>query len=221
MYTLARLGSKELPGMKDAFVKGVKLIIDNQNGRGSWSYGGIDAGKPYAYNKDSKGEDLSLAGWQFQALKAAKNSGLKIDGLHSAMDKMVDYILVKQTKDGGFGGANRDGHYNQWSLTGVGLWPCKQPLKAKPRRSKIPSSFSISSWRPSLWIGIKTAILTAGTTTLRPSSRQVGKIGSSTISNSFRKSSQLNRPMAVSKKAAPTGQVEMLLIQCIANVFAR
>jgi hypothetical protein len=141
MYTLARLGSKELPGMKDAFVKGVKLIIDNQNGRGSWSYGGIDAGKPYAYNKDSKGEDLSLAGWQFQALKAAKNSGLKIDGLHSAMDKMVDYILVKQTKDGGFGGANRDGHYNQWSLTGVGTLALQTASKGKTKAIKDSIEF--------------------------------------------------------------------------------
>ena len=141
MYTLARLGSKELPGMKDAFVKGVKLIIENQNGRGSWSYGGIDAGKPYAYNKDSKGEDLSLAGWQFQALKAAKNSGLKIDGLHSALDKMVDYILVKQSKDGGFGVANRDQHYNQWSLTGVGTLALQTASKGKTKPIKDSIEF--------------------------------------------------------------------------------
>jgi len=131
MYTLARLGNKELPGMKDAFVKGVKLIIENQNKRGSWTYGGIEAGKPYAYNKDSNGEDLSVAGWQFQALKAAKNSSLKIDGLHSALDKMVEYVLLKQTKDGGFGGASRDAHYNQWSLTGAGSLALQTAAKGK------------------------------------------------------------------------------------------
>lgn len=120
MYTLARLGSKELPGMREAFEKGVKLIIDNQNKRGSWTYGGKDAGLPTAYTKDSSGEDLSVAGWQFQALKAAKNSSLKIPGLQSAMNKCVDYILTKQTKDGGFGNPDRDKHYNQWSLTGAG-----------------------------------------------------------------------------------------------------
>jgi hypothetical protein len=133
MYTLARLGNKELPGMKDAFVKGVKLIIENQNQRGSWTYGGIEAGKPYGYNKDSKGEDLSVAGWQFQALKAAKNSSLKIDGLHAALDKMVDYVLAKQTKDGGFGNANRDQHYNQWSLTGVGTLALQTAAKGKTK----------------------------------------------------------------------------------------
>lgn len=120
MYTLARLGSKELPGMKDAFVKGVEVIIKNQNTRGSWTYGGKEAGLPIAYTKDSKGEDLSVAGWQFQALKAAKNSGLKIQGLDSAIKKCTEYVLSKQTKDGGFGNPDRDAHYNQWSLTGAG-----------------------------------------------------------------------------------------------------
>ncbi len=124
MYTLARLGNKELPGMKDAFVKGVELIIKCQNkadagkAEGSWDYysKNISEGKP-----TSKREDLSVAGWQYQALKAAKFTSLKIDGLHSAIDKTCDYIERVQTKDGGFGVANRDAHYNQWSLSGVGI----------------------------------------------------------------------------------------------------
>lgn len=141
MYTLARLGSKELPGMKDAFVKGVKLIIDNQNKRGSWTYGGFEKGKPYAYDKDSGGEDLSVAGWQFQALKAAKNSSLKIEGLHSALDKCVDYVLSKQTKDGGFGKGNRDQHYNQWSLTGAGTLALQTASKGKTKAIKDSIEF--------------------------------------------------------------------------------
>jgi hypothetical protein len=45
---------------------------------------------------------------------------------------MIDYLETKQTKDGGFGGANRDKHYNQWSLSGVGIlglqtWPRTRP----------------------------------------------------------------------------------------------
>jgi hypothetical protein len=32
----------------------------------------------------------------------------------------VEYLESTQTKDGGFGKANRDDHYNQWSLTGAG-----------------------------------------------------------------------------------------------------
>ncbi|MDZ4286440.1 MAG: prenyltransferase/squalene oxidase repeat-containing protein, partial [Prosthecobacter sp.] len=124
MYTLARLGSKELPGMRDAFVKGVELIIKCQNkadakaAEGSWDYytGNIGTKKEFTSSR----EDLSVAGWQYQALKAAKFTGLKIDGLHSAIDKTCDYLERKQTKDGGIGGLNRDQAYNQWTLTGVG-----------------------------------------------------------------------------------------------------
>ncbi len=123
MYTLARMGSKELPGMKDAFVKGVELVIKCQNkadagkAEGSWDYytKNISEGSP-----TSKRDDLSVAGWQYQALKAAKFTGLKIEGLHTAIDKTCDYIERMQSKDGGFGGQNRDQAYNQWSLTGTG-----------------------------------------------------------------------------------------------------
>ncbi len=121
LYSFYRLGSSSLPGLRDAFEKGVRLIIDQQNARGAWTYGGKDAGLPYAYNKESSGEDLSVSGWQFQALKAAKHSGLKIEGLDAAIKRCCDYLESKQTKDGGFGKTNRDEHYNQWSLTGCGV----------------------------------------------------------------------------------------------------
>jgi len=121
MYTLARLGSKSLPGMREAFETGVKVIIDNQNKRGSWTYGGDRLGLGIAYTKDSGGEDLSVTGWQYQALKAAKHTGLKIAGLHSSIDKCIEYLEGKQTKDGGIGNTNRDAGYNQWNLTGTGV----------------------------------------------------------------------------------------------------
>ncbi|MFN0078133.1 MAG: prenyltransferase/squalene oxidase repeat-containing protein [Prosthecobacter sp.] len=127
MYTLARLGSKSLPGMRESFEKGVKVIIENQTKVGAWAYGGPDQ---IVYNK-AGGADLSVVGWQFQALKAAKNTGLKIDGLHSAIGKMTDYLESTQTKDGGFGGANRDAHYNQWSLSGVGILGLQTMAKGK------------------------------------------------------------------------------------------
>jgi hypothetical protein len=121
MYSFYRLGSRSLPGLRETFEKGVKLIIEQQNPQGSWTYGGKEAGMPIAYNKDSRGEDLSVSGWQFQALKSAKHSGLKIEGLDAAIKRCCDYLESKQTKDGGFGKTNRDDHYNQWSLTGCGV----------------------------------------------------------------------------------------------------
>jgi Prenyltransferase and squalene oxidase repeat len=127
MYTLARLGSKSLPGMREAFEQGVKTIIDNQQDSGSWVY---DQDTGFYAGKQSR-EDLSVAGWQFQALKAAKNTGLKIDGLHSAIGKLTKYLEDKQSKDGGFGGTNRDSHYNQWSLSGVGILGLQTMAKGK------------------------------------------------------------------------------------------
>ncbi|MEZ0275757.1 MAG: prenyltransferase/squalene oxidase repeat-containing protein [Roseimicrobium sp.] len=114
MYTLARMGSKSLPGMREAFEQGVKVIIDNQQAGGSWVYD-IEKG----FYSPSR-EDLSVTGWQYQALKAAKLTGLKIDGLNGAIDRTVRYLESKQTKDGGIGNANREGGYNQWNLTGAG-----------------------------------------------------------------------------------------------------
>jgi hypothetical protein len=116
MYTLARMGSKTLPGMREAFEKGVEVIIENQGKHGSWVY---DTEKG-SYAPNSR-EDLSVAGWQYQALKAAKLTSLKINGLHQSISNTVDYLKKKQTKDGGIGGSNREAHYNQWELTGTGV----------------------------------------------------------------------------------------------------
>ena len=117
MYSLARLGGKSIPGMRETFEQGVKLIIDYQLPSGSWAYG---FGGRIAYVKRGE-DDLSVTGWQYQALKAAKYSGLQISGLQPAIDKAVKYIETTQTKDGGFGMPSETSTYNHWSLTGVGI----------------------------------------------------------------------------------------------------
>ena len=104
--------------MREAFEKGVKLVMDAQNENGSWGYytaRHVENGKPQSQT------DLSVTGWQYQALKAAKNTSLKIAGLPGSIDKAVKYLESTQTKDGGFGKDKRDEHYNQWSLTGAGV----------------------------------------------------------------------------------------------------
>ncbi|MES2705858.1 MAG: prenyltransferase/squalene oxidase repeat-containing protein [Verrucomicrobiota bacterium] len=114
-YSFAKLGSRELPGLRDAFEKGVSIIIEKQNNKGSWSY---KEGIGYAINE---GNDLSVAGWQFQALKAAKHTNLKIAGLSKAVSRVEDYLESTQTADGGFGNPARDQAYNQWNLSGAAL----------------------------------------------------------------------------------------------------
>lgn len=116
-YVLSRSGSKAIPGLRESFEKAVQLIISQQNKSGSWTYGG----DVIAYRAGSSGDDLSLAHWHFLALQVARESGLAVQGLAPCIQKAVSYIESKQTKDGGFGGANREAHYNQWSLTGGAL----------------------------------------------------------------------------------------------------
>jgi hypothetical protein len=61
MYSFYRLGNSSLPGLREVFENGVKIIIGQQNKRGSWAYGGKDAGMPHAYNKESGGEEIGRA----------------------------------------------------------------------------------------------------------------------------------------------------------------
>jgi hypothetical protein len=103
--------------MREAFEKGVDLIIKNQKPEGGWGYGGKG---DIAYNPEG-GSDLSVTGWQYQALKAAKHTGLKIPKLASTITQTMKYLESKQTKDGGIGGINRDQAYNQWNLTATGV----------------------------------------------------------------------------------------------------
>ena len=115
MYAMARMGSTALPGMREAFEKGVQVIIENQLPDGGWGYG-----DSFCYRKMGPG-DLSVTGWQYQALKAADYSHLKTKGLSTAIERAVKYLASRQTKDGGFGNADREQGYNQWNLTGTAL----------------------------------------------------------------------------------------------------
>lgn len=115
MWSFMKLGKRQMPGVREAFERGVAVILEHQLPDGGWGYG-----EDFCYRKTGTG-DLSVTGWQFQALKAAHYSGLKIDGLHKSIERAVDYLASKQTKTGGFGATNREQGYNQWNLTGVGL----------------------------------------------------------------------------------------------------
>lgn len=115
MYSFSKLGTKPIPGLRESFEKGALIIINKQAPNGAWGYkDGI------GYDQYG-GNDLSVTGWQFQALKAAKHTNLKIPGLQAAIKKVEGYLESKQTADGGFGNPDRGSHYNQWNLTGAAL----------------------------------------------------------------------------------------------------
>ena len=88
--------------------KAVGYIVDGQNPGGGWDY---------HYAKGPR-NDLSVAGWQIQALKAAHLTGLGIPGVDEALDKSMVFIKKWQGNEGGFG---YTGPENRLSLTGVGV----------------------------------------------------------------------------------------------------
>lgn len=65
MYAAARLGSKAIPGMREAFEEGMKVIVAN--------------------DKIAAPADSVTTAWLSQAVLAARQTGLKIPGLHDAL----------------------------------------------------------------------------------------------------------------------------------------
>lgn len=130
MYSFAKLGAKPIPGIRESFERGAEIIINKQIDTdphtGAWAYkNGI------GYDKYGA-SDLSVTGWQYQALKAAKHTGLKIAGLPGAIKKVERYLESKQTPEGGFGNPDRGAAYNQWNLTGAALLGLQTLSVGKP-----------------------------------------------------------------------------------------
>lgn len=136
MYILARLGNQSLPGMREAFEDGVRVIIKSQCGTGGWCYD-TELGT-YGASRD----DLSVTGWQYQALKAAKLTSLKIEGLHASIANVIDYIDRVKTVDGGYGTTNREAAYHQWGLTGAGVLGLQMLASNKSADSKSGVKFA-------------------------------------------------------------------------------
>ncbi len=91
----------------DLLKQSITHIVEGQGAGGGWMY-----------SFDKSADDLSVSGWQIQALKAAHLSQLKISGVDQALDKAIDYIERVRGPKGGYGyrGASDD-----YSLTGVGI----------------------------------------------------------------------------------------------------
>ena len=84
------------------------ILIENQLANGSYSY---------KYEKASARYDMSIAGWNFQALNALSHSNLPIQGLNQAIEKSI--LRLKQQSTHGFPyGPNAKG--GKHSLLGVG-----------------------------------------------------------------------------------------------------
>lgn len=85
----------KIMALKDAVEKGMAVIVNGQQ-----PLGGFD----YSYKKGDRW-DLSVAGWQFQAMKAAKMTGLTDDKLNNAITNGIEFIRKQafSVEKGGFG----------------------------------------------------------------------------------------------------------------------
>lgn len=93
-----------LPLLKQA----VEMIIKGQSPQGGWNY-----------RFDKMKSDLSISGWQIQALKAASLGDLKMPGIKNTLDKAVDWIETMKGPHGGYGYTVPS--EERYSLTGVGV----------------------------------------------------------------------------------------------------
>ena len=96
----------------------VQKIIISQSPTGAWEYGyNNQMSRP---DERPLGGDLSISGWNIQALKAAKNAGVKVKGLDEAMRKALDFTkAVYDDKTHRFGYQKKGGGSD--SMLGVGI----------------------------------------------------------------------------------------------------
>ncbi len=103
-------GLCRIPDLKERMEKGAALIVNGQQPGGIWDYN---------YKKAER-RDLSVSGWQVQALKAAFINGAETKSLHEAIEKSVTGIKNMQGADSGKFGYNEAGKGSD-GLTGVGV----------------------------------------------------------------------------------------------------
>ncbi|MCB1064488.1 MAG: hypothetical protein KDN20_16410 [Verrucomicrobiae bacterium] len=92
LYTMTKESGRPVPGLESVLRRSVDHIVDGQTDFGGWAYG-------YAQNNR---DDMSVAGWQIQALKAAHNTGKKFPGVDKALDKSMAYLKKIQDQAGAF-----------------------------------------------------------------------------------------------------------------------
>lgn len=103
-----------VPGLRDAVEKGTQWIIKNQTRAGGWDY---------SYNLKGRPGDSSIVAWHMQALKAAKATGIKFNGMNGAINKGLGFLEDCQAGNGGFGYQQNKrpvGSRKHFSLTSAG-----------------------------------------------------------------------------------------------------
>lgn len=117
----------DVPNLSEVTLQAGQVIIDNQNQDGGWAY---------SYATEGGHTDVSISGWQIQALKACSHTKLKFQGINACISKALGYINRCQNENGGFGYTGPHvGETGYFSLTGVGML-CNQ-MWDKGSRSEV------------------------------------------------------------------------------------
>jgi hypothetical protein len=75
-------GLTKIPFVKPAMEKSLAYVVDGQLRNGGYSYGYDPSGK----------WDMSVAGWQYQAMKAGYVAGANVPGLEKAIDRGIGFM---------------------------------------------------------------------------------------------------------------------------------
>lgn len=108
-YTMSRYGKRKIPNVREVLELAVPIIINGQSSDGGWYYG----------YESTTPSDTSVAGWNIQALNAARYTQLKFEGMDEAWEAIGRYLTTSQNKDGNFGYRGSGGGRG-YSMTGVG-----------------------------------------------------------------------------------------------------
>ena len=145
MYGLAEAYAvTQIPMLEDIVNKGTARIVQGMNTKGSYNYG---------YDNKETRCDLSVAGWNYQAMKAAFAGGSTAEGLEAAIDKSIA-VGLKKTHFGGDGfcyGEAPDGKRS--TMTAVGTL-CLQ-LLGDGRSSEAKAGLSSLESPSNFWFDWK------------------------------------------------------------------
>lgn len=105
-YALAEAyAMTKIPMLEDTVTKATRVIVNGSN-----QYGGYDYNFQKRQMEGRERTDLSVSGWQYQALKAAFIAGTTVEGIEAAIEKGIKCMKTEVCIDGkGFSYDHRKG----------------------------------------------------------------------------------------------------------------
>jgi len=108
-------GLTKIMALKDSMDKAVDFMIKGQQAQGGFNYG---------YSQGDRW-DMSVSGWQCQALKAAKMAGSSNEKLEDAITNAIHFLKTQAYAAGGggfcyAGTPGQPGNGAKWTMTGAG-----------------------------------------------------------------------------------------------------